>query len=104
MTWKTIMEYLTLSSNEIELAGELQHDSSQHALMLTFADGDSEVLSIDLISFGYVASPGEVFVGDYSEHSGLPAALVTAGICELVDTVQVGQFGSAVARMRMAAA
>lgn len=104
MTWKTIREHLTLSFNEIELTGELQYDSSQHALMLVFDDGDSEVLSIDLLSSGYVAFPGEVFVRDYSEHSGLPAALVNTGLCEFVDTVDVGPFDSAAVRIRVAAA
>lgn len=101
MTRRAIREDLVLSFNEIELVGELQHDPSQHALALVFDDGDSEVLSIDLLSSGYVAFPGEVFVRDYSEQSGLPAALVKAGVCEAVEEITLRPHGSRVQRMRV---
>ncbi|MBL3698993.1 hypothetical protein [Leucobacter luti] len=101
MNWKTIRDHVALSFDEIELTGQLQHDPTQHALVLAFDDGDSEVLSIDLLSSGYVAFPGEVFVRDYSEHFELPAALVEAGVCEAVEEIQLRPHGSRVQRMRV---
>lgn len=78
-------------------------DPAQNMLEMLFSDGDSEILTVDLLASGYVAFPGEVFVRDYSAHSGLPAALAAAGVCELVETLSVGPFGSRVARMRVLA-
>ncbi|WP_125098679.1 hypothetical protein [Leucobacter chromiireducens] len=101
MSWRTIRERVTLSFNEIDLTGELQHDPTQHALVIVFDDGDSEMLSIDLTISGYVAFPGEVFVRDYSEHSGLPTALVEASVCEVVEEIVLPPHGSRVQRMRV---
>lgn len=101
MSWKTIRERVSLSFNEIELTGEMQHDPTQNALVLAFDDEDSEMLSIDLLSSGYVAFPGEVFVRDYSEHSDLPAALAEASVCEAVEEIVLSPHGSRVQRMRV---
>lgn len=101
MNWKTIREHVALSFDEIELTGQLQHDPTQHALVLAFDDGDSEVLSIDLLPLGYVAFPGEVFVRDYSEHAGLPTALVEASVCEVVEEIVLPPHDSRVQRMRV---
>lgn len=101
MSWDTLHEGITLAFNEIELAGRIEHDANQHALEMLFPEGDSEILTVDLHSSGYVAFPGEVFVRDYSEHSGLPDALAVAGVCELVDTLSIGPFGARVARTRV---
>lgn len=101
MTWTTLEDGVTLAFNEIELTGCIEHDPAQHALEMLFPDGDSEMLTVDLLASGYVAFPGEVFVRDYSEHSGLPGALIAAGVCELLEELSVGPFGSRVVRMRV---
>ena len=104
MSMSTLQEGITLAFNEIELTGCIEHDPAQHALEMLFPDGDSEMLTVDLLASGYVAYPGEVFVRDYSEHSGLPAALVAAGVCGEVEKLSVGPFSSSVSRMRVIAA
>lgn len=104
MSWSTLREGITLAFNEIELTGRIEHDPAQNMLEMLFPDGDSEILTVDLLASGYVAFPGEVFVRDYSEHSGLPAALVAAGVCGEVEKLSVGPFSSSVSRMRVIAA
>ncbi len=102
MTWSLAHEAVTLGLGEIELEGDLYHDAAQSALCLADPEtGEDEVLTVSLLADGYVALPGEVFVRDYSEHSGLPAALVAAGVCEEVERLGVGPFGSRVVRMRV---
>lgn len=101
MSMSTLQEGIALAFNEIELTGRIEHDPAQHALEMLFPDGDSEVLTLDLLASGYVAFPGEVFVRDYSEHCGLPGALIAAGVCELLEELSIGPFGSRVARMRV---
>lgn len=103
MTGTPLQEETTLAFNGIELTGRIEHDPAQSALEMLFSDGDSEVLTVDLLAAGYVAFPGEVFVRGYSEHAGLPAALVAAGLCEEVEKISVGPFGSDVSRMRVIA-
>lgn len=104
MTWKLMREALRLRFGETELQGSLHYDPAQHALEMLFPDSDSEMLTVDLLASGYVAYPGEVFVRDYSEHSGLPAALVAAGVCGELEKLSVGPFSSSVSRMRVIAA
>lgn len=104
MTWSTLQERTTLAFNEIELTGRIGHEPAQNALEIVFPDGDVELLTVDLLADGYVAFPGEVFVMDYSEHLGLPAALVAAGLCQEVEKLSVGPFRSSVSRMRVIAA
>ena len=102
MKWKTLRENIRLEFNDIELDGRINYDPSQHALI--FVDpttGEDEVLTVDLLSSGYLARPGEVFVKDWSEHTGLGAALATHGIAEIVESVRVGPFGLAAYRMRV---
>lgn len=57
------------------------------------AEGD-EWLSTDLTASAHAARPGESFVKDWSEHSGLAAALASAGIVEILESLDVGLFGS----------
>ncbi|MFA5606106.1 MAG: hypothetical protein WDA07_02775 [Leucobacter sp.] len=104
MSWSTLQDSVTLAFNGIELTGSIEHDPAQNALEMLFPDGDREVLTVDLLASGYVTFPGEVFVRDYSEHTGLPAALVAAGVCDEVEKLSVGPFGSDARRMRVIAA
>lgn len=102
MTWAMHREAVSLRLGEIKLEGELHYDSVESILCLVDPEtGEDEVLTVSLLRDGYVAFPGEVFVRDYSEHFGLPAALVAAGICEEVEEISVGPFDSRVVRMRV---
>ena len=102
MTWAMHREAVSLRLGEIELEGELHYDSVESSLCLVDPEtGEDEVLTVSLLRDGYVAFPGQIFVRDYSEHFGLPAALVAAGICEEVEEISVGPFDSRVVRMRV---
>ena len=61
-----------------------------------------EVLSTSLRAYGYIEFPGEVFIKDWSEHSGLAAALVDAGAGEITETLTVGPFDSRAYRFQLA--
>lgn len=64
----------------------------------TVEDGfvERETLSVNLSMYPDVRLPpeGHVWVRDYSEHEGLPQALVNAGIGTIVDEVTFGPFGA----------
>lgn len=62
---------------------------------------DEETLSINLGVYGLTPPPGCVYVKDYSEHRGLPQALVTAGVGTIEGAVTFGPFGSAAALFRL---
>lgn len=80
MAWRTLQEHLELRPEHVTLTGALDHDPPQNALTITCPDtGVPEVLTVDLTSYGYIAFPGEVFVKDWSEHSGLASVMSTAG-------------------------
>ena len=59
--------------------------------------------SVNLAQYGLTARPGCFFVKNYSESTGLPDALATAGIAVPVGFTTVGQFGSVVVEMRLVA-
>ena len=102
MAWSKRQESTTLELAEIELEGDLYYDAEQNALCLVEPEtGEDEILTVNMLGAGYVAFPGEVFVRDYSEHSGLPAALVAVGVCEEVEKISTGPFGAGVSRMRV---
>lgn len=102
MTWTTIRENALLSLTSLDRAGEIRHDSRQHALLLIDSTtGEEEVLTLNLLSSGYVAEPGEVFVKDWSEHSGLAAALVAARVAYHVESLRVGPHGATAHRLRI---
>lgn len=84
-----------------DLAGAITYDHRTQRLQLTHLDGETEVLSIDLVLDGYVARPGEVFVKDWSEHVGLTDALTLAGIVAPSEHLEVGPFRSRAYRVRV---
>lgn len=73
--------------------GVLDYDPTNAMLVMFEAEG-SERLSTNLQCYGLVAAPGCVFVKDWSEHSGLAAALQEAGLVRIVRNVEVGPFAS----------
>ncbi|MCD0172533.1 hypothetical protein [Micrococcus luteus] len=76
------------------MSGTITYEARTQQLAIAYEDGETEVLSIDLTLDGYVCSPGEAFIKDWSEHSGLTSALVDAGIVMRVETFVVGPFDS----------
>ena len=103
MTWTTLREHVELLLEHVTLTGAVEHDPSQNGLTITCPDtGESEALTVDLTSYGYVAFPGEVFVKDWSEHSGVADAIQAAGIATVVEQITIGPFESTAYRMRLA--
>lgn len=102
MTWTTIRENALLSLSSLDRAGEIRYDSRQHALVLIDpTTAEEEVLTMNLLSSGYVAEPGEVFVKDWTEHSGLAAALVAARVANHIESLRVGPHGATAHRLRV---
>lgn len=102
MTWTTIRSNALLSLTRLDRAGDIQYDGRQHALVLVDPTTvEEEVLTVDLLSSGYVAEPGEVFVKDWSEHSGLAAALVAARVANHVESLRVGPHGATAHRLQI---
>jgi len=64
--------------------------------LLFQADGEPrpDTLSINLTEYGKDAPPDHVWVGEYSEHEGLPLALVEAGVAMWADPPQAARFGT----------
>lgn len=95
MTWTTLKEVAEIEVPHFTLTGRVEYDPGLQALVITDpATGEEEVLSVNLTDYGYIAFPGGVFVRDWSEHQGLPAALEQAGIATVVAPVTVGPFDS----------
>lgn len=85
----------TLRLPHCTLRGEIRYFRSSSMLeLISSTTGDSEVLSVDLVSHGYVATSGQVWIKDWSEHAGLAHALVEAGVITTIHHVTVGPFGS----------
>lgn len=102
MTWKTITEEAEIKLPHLTLIGKVEYNPGLQALTITdLTTGEEEVLSVNLTDYGYIAFLGEVFVKDWSEHQGMPAALEQAGIATVVAPVTVGPFGSTAYRMRL---
>ena len=102
MTWTTLKEEAEIKLPHLTLNGRVEYDSGLQALTVTDpTTGEEEVLSVSLAQYGYLASPGEVLVKDWSEHRGLPAALEQAGIGTISTAIIVGPFASTAYRMRL---
>ncbi|MGO2616102.1 hypothetical protein [Arthrobacter rhombi] len=102
MTWITIRRNALLSLTSLDRAGEIRYDSRQHALVLIDpTTGEEELLTLNLLSSGYVAGPGEVFVKDWSEHSGLAAALVATRVVNHIESLRVGPHGVTAHRLQI---
>lgn len=71
--------------------GELVWDDAQQMLLLTsLEDGDQEVLTVDLMSYGYVPPPGHAYIKDWSIQIGVAAALESAGLVEVIEKITFG--------------
>ncbi|QCP08427.1 hypothetical protein [Micrococcus luteus] len=76
------------------MVGDLIYDARTSQLAIVYSDGETEVLSIDLTLEGYLPTPGEALIKDWSEHSGVTSALVDAGLVMRTETLVVGPFSS----------
>lgn len=86
MAWTTLREEAEINLPHLTLTGKVEYEPGLQALTITDpATGEEEVLSVNLTEYGYIAFPGEVFVKDWSEHSGLAAAIQAAGIATVVE-------------------
>lgn len=104
MAWKTIIESAIVRYPQFTMTGPIEYESDLAALAhLDETTGEAEILSTDLRAYGILPGPGQVFVTDWSEHSGFAASLQTAGAIEIVGEVQVGPFNSLAYRVRVAA-
>ncbi len=88
-----VTDGVTIDFGVIELTGSFRHDDEQRLLELTTDEG-IERISVNLSAYGLVPESGNVFVKDWSEHAGLTAGLVEAGLVSIVRAVVVGPFAS----------
>ncbi|WP_405824175.1 hypothetical protein OG705_29050 [Streptomyces sp. NBC_00838] len=85
---------VTVDFGCVELTGSLVHDDEHRVLELENAEGPAESISISLRNYGLTPEPGNVFIKDWSEHSGLTARLAQAGLVKPVHTLTVGPYQS----------
>ena len=83
------------------MTGAILHDDVRRGLFLEDGEGPAEVLSTNLAAYGMNALEGHVFIKDWSEHSGVTAALVAQGVVTIVDEVRVGPFSSRAYQVRV---
>ncbi|MFG2684180.1 hypothetical protein [Streptomyces sp. NPDC048392] len=89
----TVKHDVTVDFGGIELTGALVHDDANRVLELELDEGP-EPISISLQGYGLTSERGNVFIKDWSEHSGLTARLERAGLVKPVHALTVGPFGS----------
>ncbi|NUQ96115.1 MAG: hypothetical protein HOY79_05970 [Streptomyces sp.] len=89
----TVKHDVAVDFGAIELTGALVHDDENRVLELELVEGP-EPISISLQGYGLTPEPGNVFIKDWSEHSGLAARLAQAGLVKPVHALTVGPFGS----------
>ncbi|MGW3974248.1 hypothetical protein ACWEFD_33765 [Streptomyces ardesiacus] len=89
----TVKHDVTIDFGCIELTGTLVHDDENHVLELELDEGP-EPISISLQSYGLTPAPGNVFIKNWSEHSGLMARLAQAGLVKPVRALTVGPYCS----------
>lgn len=103
-TYRIETEYITMRAARITVG---RYSTGGLALSATETDLDSptagttEHLTVNLIDHGIIASPGHIWVRDYSEHTGLPAALETAGLATIIERRTIGPFNSPVAHLAL---
>lgn len=89
----TVKHDVTVDFGGIELAGALVHDDENRVLELELDEGP-EPISISLQAYGLTPERGNVFIKDWSEHSGLTARLERAGLVKPVHALTVGPYCS----------
>ncbi|WP_224280239.1 hypothetical protein [Nocardioides lacusdianchii] len=84
---------ITIDFGDFDLTGVLEHDRAGRELVLVTDEGP-EWLSIQLTQYGLIPEPGNVFIKDWSEHSGLAGRMAGQGLVTIVSSVNVGPFSS----------
>ncbi|MEV7952888.1 hypothetical protein [Streptomyces sp. NPDC088141] len=97
----TVKHDVTVDFGCIELTGALVHDNENSVLELENAEGPAEPISVSLQGYGLTPEPGNVFIKDWSEHSGLMASLARAGLVKVVHSLTVGPYLSKAYEVRM---
>jgi hypothetical protein len=89
-TFNIMARYVRL--NEAVVSFTRYRDGSPAMLATGYSeDGpEQEVVSVNLTAYGLIPDEGNVFVPDYSENEGLPAALVAAGVGTIVREFEFG--------------
>lgn len=80
-----------------------QYADGSLSLSVVSDDPQDLTISINLSAYGLTAPESHIFVKDYSEHEGLPQALIEAGIAEPVERVEFGPFDGAAWLMKVVA-
>lgn len=76
---------------------ELVHvrfDPHGELVEILYDDGSYDVISVNLISQGYMPLMGHAFIKNYSENSGIVEKLEAAGIVEPVKRIHLPPFGA----------
>lgn len=89
----TVKHDVTVNFGCIKLTGALVHDDGNRVLELELDEGP-EPISISLQGYGLTPEAGNVFIKDWSEHSGLTARLAQAGLVTPVHALTVGPYCS----------
>lgn len=97
----TIKEDVTVSFSSLTITGDIQHNPALHALLLVDPSEPYEVITTNLSAYGLLPQDDTVFIKDWSEHDGLTASLVDAGVVEIVREVRVGPFKSRAYEVRV---
>ncbi|MFJ2662641.1 hypothetical protein [Arthrobacter koreensis] len=89
----TVARNASVDFPAVTISGEVIYLSDQKALLLLDKEtGAPERLSINLEGYGLLPRPGNVFIKDWSEGSGVTESLVDSGLVEIVQTHTVGPF------------
>lgn len=97
----TIKEDVTVAFSAITMTGDIRHSSAQHAMILEVPTTPTEIITTNLTAYGLEPQEDTVFIKDWSEHDGLTASLVEAGVVEIVREVRVGPFASRAYEVRV---
>ena len=90
-----IASNVTVSFAGFELTGDIDFDAVHNTLSFDDHQEPSERIDTNLFAQGIVPSePGTVFIKDVTEHQGLAASLVEAGVVRIVREVTFGPFRS----------
>ena len=93
-TFVTLKSRITLAFGDDPtntITGELVYDTSYRMLMLHNEEG-VEYLSTNLDADGFIAEPGQAWIKDWSEHTGVAQQLINANVADEVRRVTVGPF------------
>lgn len=102
MSRVTVRQNVAVEFSAITITGDLIYYPEQNALQLIDQEtGCPERLSVNLIAEGLTPAPGNVFIKDWSECSGVAKSLETAGIVEIVAPYIVGNFASTAFEVRV---